>query len=75
MRRGIQMGQSQLFTCFIASKDMPGMCPGGEPSLTKTNRAGFVLLASLLLIWQEFKLDFIELLYCFFICYARTHIA
>src|SRR6266508_556213 len=44
------------------------MCPGGEPSLTKTNQAGSVLLANLLLLWQEFRLDFIELPYrCFYL--------
>lgn len=44
------------------------MCPGGEPALTKTDQAGSVLLASLLLLGQEFRLDFIELLYrCFYL--------
>ena len=44
------------------------MCPGDEPSLTKTNQAGSILLANLLLPWQEFKQDFIELPYrCFYL--------
>ena len=46
---------------------MPGICLGDDSSLTKTNKTDSVLLASLFLLLQEFKLDFIELIYRYFL--------
>src|SRR6266487_3759801 len=62
------MASSGLLIYAALCKFIPGMCPGDEPSLTKTNQAGSILLANLLLPWQEFKQDFIELPYrCFYL--------
>jgi hypothetical protein len=50
------------------------MCLGDDSSLTKTNKTDSVLLANLFLLLQEFKLDFIELIYCYFYLLGREHI-
>lgn len=48
---------------LIVSTCIPGVCPGLNRPFLKTNQTSSVLLANPLLIWQEFRLDFIELLY------------
>ena len=63
--------KSALPLIFIVSKHIPGICAGWELSRTEANEAGSVFLAKLLLLWQEFRLDLLELYYCRFLLLGR----